>query len=302
MGGNILITGGAGFIGRALCRRLLDAGWVVYATSRSPRADPGVRWIRSALESPEEARRVVAAAEPRAIFHLAGAVGAGPDRALVRPAFESLLASTIDVLDAALDAGCRRIVLAGSFTEPRGGEDWPVPGSAYAAAKWAASGYGRMYHALYGAPVAILRPFMVYGPGQAAGKIVPSVIGKLLDGQAAPLSSGRARADWVYIDDVAEAFAAAATAEGIDGRTIDLGAGALYSVREVAETLCRIVGGSARLALGSLPDRPAEIEVAADTGPAERLLGWRARTALSEGLRRTVELRRAERGARLRTD
>ncbi|HVZ90247.1 MAG TPA: NAD(P)-dependent oxidoreductase [Rhizomicrobium sp.] len=302
MDGNILITGGAGFIGKALCQRLGRAGWTVHATSRSPRSEPGIRWICSALDGPEEARRVVDASRPDAIFHLAGAVGAGAERALVRPAFRSLLASTIDLLDVALDAGCARIVLAGSFTEPRGGADWPVPGSPYAAAKWAGSGYGRMYHALYGAPVAILRPFMVYGPGQAASKIVPSVIGKLLDGEAAPLSSGRARADWVYIDDVAEAFAAAATADGIDGRTIDLGTGELHSVREVAETLCGVVGGAARLALGALPDRPAEVEVAADIGPAQRLLGWRARTPLREGLTATVERMRAARKRGLKTE
>jgi nucleoside-diphosphate-sugar epimerase len=70
----------------------------------------------------------------------------------------------------------------------------------------------------------------------------------------------------------------------------------------VAEALCGVVGGAARLALGALPDRPAEVEVAADTAPAERLLGWRARTPLREGLTATVERMRAARKRGLKTE
>ena len=85
-----------------------------------------------------------------------------------------------------------------------------TPHSPYAAAKWAASGYGRMFHELYGAPVVILRPFMTYGPGQAPSKLIPAVTLSLLRGERPKLSSGKARADWVYIGDVIEGFIAAA--------------------------------------------------------------------------------------------
>src|SRR5262249_41964705 len=123
----------------------------------------------------EQTRAVFAAARPDVVYHLAGAVGAGPQAELVAPTFHSLLESTINVLLAALEHGKPRVVLAGSFTEPPPGGDWPAPGSPYAAAKWAASAYGRMFHALYQQPVVVLRPFMAYGPGQAPSKLLPSV-------------------------------------------------------------------------------------------------------------------------------
>ena len=69
--------------------------------------------------------------------------------------------------------GCRRIVLVGSLTEPEPGDTDAAPGSPYAAAKWASSAYGRMFHALYRAPVVIIRPFMTYGPRQDRRKLIP---------------------------------------------------------------------------------------------------------------------------------
>ena len=99
--------------------------------------------------------------------------------------------------------------------------------SPYAAAKWAAAGYGRMFHSLYDTPVVILRPFMTYGPGQASTKLIPAVTLALLRASGPRLSSGRHRSDWVYISDVIEGFVAAATVPGIEGKTIDLGSGTL---------------------------------------------------------------------------
>ncbi len=93
------------------------------------------------------------------------------------------------------------------------GEDTSVPGSPYAAAKTAVASYGRMFHALYGLPIVHLRVFMVYGPGpQDITKLVPYVTGCLLRGEPPRLSSGTREIDWIYIDDVVEAFVAAAHA------------------------------------------------------------------------------------------
>jgi nucleoside-diphosphate-sugar epimerase len=81
----------------------------------------------------------------------------------VVPAFHSLLGSTLNLLAAVDELGCGRVVLTGSLTEPRSSGDEVVPSSPYAAAKWASTAYARMFHALYGTPVVIVRPFMAYG-------------------------------------------------------------------------------------------------------------------------------------------
>jgi nucleoside-diphosphate-sugar epimerase len=235
------------------------------------------------------ARRIFASVKPDVVFHLAGAIGASPELGLVVPTFQSLLASTINLLVAATEVGCRRIILTGSLTEPLAGHSAATPQSPYAAAKWAASGYGRMFHSLYDAPVVIVRPFMTYGPGQAAPKLIPAVTLSLLRGERPRLSNGKTRADWVYIADVIEGFVAAAAAPGIRGETIDLGTGTLVTVRDIVDRLVRIVGTDIEPEFGALPDRPNENAIAADTSIAAMRLGWRATTSLDDGLTQTVD-------------
>lgn len=297
----VLVTGASGFLGRHLTRRLLELGAEVHATSRVPRGGEGraLRWWQADLSDADAARKLVRETAPARIFHLAGAVSAAPKLELVVPTFQSLLASTVNLLAAAAESGAGRVVLAASLTEPEPGAE-PVPGSPYAAAKWASSGYARMFHALWETPVVLARVYMAYGPGQDAEKLVPHVIRELLHGRAPRLSSGRFRADWIYVEDAVEGMLAAASAPGLDGQTIDLGTGRLTSVREVAEHLAAIVGGPAKPAFGALPDRPLEPERCADPERAERQLGWRPRVPLEEGLRRTVDALRRELDAPVR--
>ena len=147
-----------------------------------------------------------------------------------------------------------------------------------------------MFHRLYGTPVAIAQTFMVYGPGQSdLTKLVPYVTTSLLRGEEARLSSGTRRVDWVYVEDVARGFLAAAVAPGLDGQTFELGTGVATPLRSVAETIARIIGHAGRLALGAMPDRPLEQERVADVERTHRLTGWRPAVTLEDGLRRTVQ-------------
>jgi nucleoside-diphosphate-sugar epimerase len=298
----VLVTGGGGFIGRHLCRRLCDEGSEVHATSRNQQqvVGSGPIWWQADMADLATARRVLAATRPTIVFHLAGSVGALPDLDLVLPTYHSLLTSTVNVLVAATELGCGRIFLIGSFTEPKVGEVEPTPQSPYGAAKWMSVAYGRMFYTLYHAPVVNLRPFMTYGPGQASSKLVPFVVSSLRRGTAPRLSSGKTKADWVFIADVVEAFVRAATAPGIDGKSIDLGTGNLVSIRDIVERLVKLTDSQLRPLFGTLPDRPSENEVAANTLPASKLLGWTATTTLESGLRQTVEWFKTE--AALRAD
>jgi UDP-glucose 4-epimerase len=292
----VLVTGGSGFIGRHLCRRLCDEGSEVHATSRNQQqlTNSGPIWWQADMADFTTARRVLAAVRPTIVFHLAGSVGAVPDVDWVLPTYHSLLTSTVNVLVAATELGCQRIFLSGSFTEPKAGELEPTPQSPYGAAKWMSVAYGRMFYSLYQTPVVNLRPFITYGPGQASSKLIPFVVLSLLQGTTPRLSSGRTKADWVFIADVIEAFLQAATTPGIDGKSIDLGTGNLVSVRSIVERLVRFTGSQLRPLFGALPDRPSENEVAANTSTASELLGWSASTSLECGLRQTVDWFRAQ--------
>jgi nucleoside-diphosphate-sugar epimerase len=242
------------------------------------------------LEDTAAVRALLDQTRPDLIFHLASHVAGSRAVELVLPTFHGNLTSTVNLLTCATELGCGRLVLTGSMEEPDPSPEWPVPSSPYAAAKYAASAYGRMFHALYQTPVVMLRVFMVYGPGQQdVKKLIPYVTLSLLRGETPQLSSGVRQVDWVFVDDVAEAYLAAALAEGAEGKTIEIGTGELVSVRSVVERLFGLVRPDTKPTFGSLTDRAMEQVRAANVEASHRQIGWRAQTDLSEGLRRTVE-------------
>lgn len=287
----VLVTGGTGFLGTHLCRRLVASGAEVHATSRDdrPQDQQGLWWWQADLADSKTAQQLLSEVRPDIVYHLAGSVTAVTHKELVLPTFHSLLTSTVNLLAAVTETGCRRLILCGSLHEPQAHQEEGKPGSPYAAAKWAASGYGRMFYALYGTPVVILRTYMTYGPGQDTEKLIPSVILSFEKGRSPSLSSGRWQADWIYVDDVIEGFIAAAERANIEGSTFDLGGGSLLSVRSVVEELARIMNPSVQPVFGALPDRPLEPVRIADVVRSERKLGWRASTSLGTGLCRTIE-------------
>jgi nucleoside-diphosphate-sugar epimerase len=308
-GVRVLVTGASGFIGARLAERLGALGAEVHGTSRGSELPEGVfaSRLRGDLADEGFVRRLVAESRPEVVFHLASEVTGARDPAAVLPTLRANLASTVHLLLAVQEAGCRRLVLAGSMEEPEAGspgETPPAPSSPYAAAKLGAGAYARMFHALWGTPVVTARVFMVYGPGQRdLAKLVPYVTLSLLRGERPALSSGARPVDWVYVDDVVEGLLALAVAPGVEGLRLDLGSGELVTVRAVAErlaALARSASPAAELGLGERPDRPFEQVRRADVEETRELTGWRPRVDLSEGLRRTWEhYREALRSGRL---
>jgi nucleoside-diphosphate-sugar epimerase len=286
----VLVTGASGFIGKHLVERLLESSTEVHAVSRQVQCEDldGVTWWKADLADVDEAYHLLSSIRPDFIFHLASHVAGGRDIALVRPTFRSNLLSTVNLLTAAAEVGCKRLIITGSLEEPDISSG-AVPCSPYAAAKSAGSAYARMFHALYGVPVVILRLFMVYGPGQRDGrKLVPYVIQSLLRGESPLLSSGTREVDWIYIDDVVNGLLKAAHADGIEGSTIDIGSGELVSVREVVERLTDQINPGVIPQFGALAERPLEQLRVANVLNSFSKLQWRPSVTLQEGLMRMV--------------
>lgn len=156
--------------------------------------------------------------------------------------------------------------------------------------KWAASAYAHAFHDLWSLPTVVLRVAMVYGPGrQNESKLVPYVVKSLLDGRPPELTSGSRLIDWVYVDDVVDAFLAAACAPSVEGRSLDIGSGVPVDIRQTVTTLQRIIGTEIPARFGGLADRTFDGACIADLSESGRLLGWRPRVGLVEGLTRTVD-------------
>lgn len=286
----IMITGATGFIGLYLARRLREMGAIVHCTSRThqeERNEEGMIWWKGSFNDYATAESLINKIKPAIIFHMAGQVTASNDVQHVMTTFHSLLTSTVNLLTLAQKHGCERIVLTGSCTEPI--DEHPYPNSPYAAAKWATNGYGHLFQRIYKSPVVIVRPFMGYGPTQPSGKLIPHIILSLLRGESPQLTSGSWLTDWVYIDDTIDGILAASAVPGVEGKTIDLGTGVLTSVREVVEKVVAIVKPVGKPLFGALPDRYHEHTRLADTKYAFEKIGWKAKTSLEEGLKKSIE-------------
>ncbi|MGW2154833.1 NAD-dependent epimerase/dehydratase family protein [Nonomuraea sp. NPDC001699] len=285
----VLVTGAAGFIGSHLVRRLRSLGAQVHAISRRPqRARHGEIWHQARLDDAGDTSRLFRSVRPNLLFHLAGEVTGSRGDEVVRATLESNVVGAVNVLSAAREHGVRT-VFTGSIEEPRPGNDHAPPSSAYAMSKWAATGYAQLYHRLWDLPVTVLRPSMVYGPAQPdTTKLVPYVTLCLLRGERPRLTRGAKLADWIYVDDVVDAFVLAGTSDKAVGHTLDIGTGLKTPAHEIVERLYRIAGAPTRPEFGSAPDRPHDITQVGDIVPAADRLGWRPATDLDEGLRRTV--------------
>ena len=120
-------------------------------------------------------------------------------------------------------------------------------------------------------------------------KLVPYVIRSLLHNEVPRLSSGRRRTDFVYIDDVVEGFLSAVVRPDIEGEIIEIGSGALISIRDLVTKIQDLIRATVSPACGTLAGRPLGREYVADIAHSRAALGWIPQVALDEGLVRTVQ-------------
>jgi UDP-glucose 4-epimerase len=291
LSGTALVTGGAGFIGSHLCKRLAAAGLSVHSASRREHpGEPYAKHWKVDLSDFESVNDLVTRIRPDYVFHLASHVMGSPDMKHVLPTFQGNLQTTVNLLTAVAQVGCKRFITTGSFVEPSNEGGDVMPSSPYAAAKWSSTAYCKLFREFYKVPVATARVFMVYGPGQQdSTKLVPYTIQSLLKGEPPQISSGRRLLDWVYVEDVAEGLLRLALAPNAEGQTVDIGSGALIATSDLVTKICRIAGNGVQPLLGALPDRPMEPSSIADVAASRRLIDWSPSVSLDEGLRRTFE-------------
>ena len=305
----VLVTGGAGFIGSHLTEKLLELGANVTVYESFDRFYKGKEANLSTAANSPRFRLVdgdirdksvldTASKGVDVVIHLAGQAGVGFSVENPRITNDVNVDGTLNVLWSAKANGVKRVINASSssiFGEPHYlpiDEAHPAsPTSPYGVSKLAAEQYGKAFHNVYGLDVVSLRYFSVYGPRGRPDQVIHRFTRSLLEGKP-PLIKGEGTQsrDFTYVDDVVSATILAAEAEGIGGEAFNIGFGARTSINELAEKLILLTGMGGKVdplygdeSKGDFPHTQA------DNRKAARLLGWKPKTGLDEGLKNYVD-------------
>jgi len=299
----VLVTGGAGFIGSHLVRRLLAQGESVrvlddLSTGRQENlAGCEAMLIHRDIVTDDLADAVQGVT---AIFHLA-AVPSVP-RSVRDPvrSHHAAATGTLRLLEAARQASVGTFInsssssVYGDIAAPPMRESMPtLPRSPYAVAKLAAEGYTRVFAGLYGMRTVSLRYFNVFGPRQdptsAYAAAIPKFVTAYIE-RRAPIvfDDGHQSRDFTFVENVVEANVRAAAAPKLSGESVNIAAGAPHSVIELLRAISAEFGYW--LQPEFRPARPGDIRDShADVGLAARLFGFKPTVGFEDGLRTTIE-------------
>jgi UDP-glucose 4-epimerase len=255
---NILITGGAGFLGAALSNRFLHQGHHVrvlddLSTGDPDALSPEIHFTRGDINDRPKLWTLLQDID--CVYHLAARVSV-PESILFPSDYSKVnVGGTATLMEAIRDAGTPRVILTssgaiyGDQSSSLLSEDTaPHPLSPYAVSKLSAEWYVRTIGALSGIETLCLRIFNAYGPGQrippAHPPIIPNFIRQSLqNGTLVIHGDGNQTRDYVYVDDVVNALVSAATVQGVNGQVINVGSGEETSVRDLARLVTSITGG-----------------------------------------------------------
>jgi len=304
-----MVTGGAGFIGSTLVDRLLAEDWSVdvvddlskgsLANLAGARGQPDRRFSfhRMDVSSPALVE-LVAHRRPDIVFHLAAQ--ADVRVSVARPVFDATIniLGTLNVCEGAIAAGTSKIVFAASGGTLYGStQELPIregqpqaPESPYGVAKKSAGDYLHYYRQVRGLEYTALAMANVYGPRQdphGEAGVVAIFAGKLL-GRERPVifGDGSQTRDFVYVDDVVDAFVRSSEKGG--GLLMNIGTGVETSVQRLYDVMARLTGFKEPARYE--PPRTGELRRSAlDPSRAGIHLGWKPWTSLEEGVARTLE-------------
>jgi len=303
------VTGGAGFIGANLCRRLADAGETVVAVDdlstgdRANLAGLDVTLVEGSILDPGTLDHSLQGAT--AVVHLAARPSV--PRSITDPMASHLVnaTGTVEVLEAARRAGNPHVIVASSSsvyganpTLPKHEDLATLPLSPYAASKLATEAYALAYQQSFGLPALAFRFFNVFGPLQAAGHayaaVVPAFVSAALEGRPLVVhGDGRQSRDFTFVDTVTEVIADALARGVTSSGPVNLAFGTRTDLLTLIAELGLVVG--APLVVEHVEARPGDVKHSqADSTRLQQLFPGVVPTPFPDALRATVDWFRAE--------
>jgi len=294
-----VLTGGTGFVGASLARRLLRDGHEVHLLVRPEHARwriadilADVRLHLVDLGDLTALTETLGRIRPDWVFHLA-AYGAYSSQTDLDRMLQTNVLGTINLVRAGLRHGFEAFVNTGSSSE-YGYQDHPPaeseliePNSHYAVTKASATLFCRYTAQSEGVRLPTLRLYSVYGPWEEPTRLLPTLIVRGLQGRLPPLVNPAVGRDFVYAEDVNDAYLLAATRpEQEPGAVYNIGSGAQTTIRDAVDVARRVLHIPEEPVWGSMPDRRWDTQVwVGDNRKARQALGWEPRMGFEDGFR-----------------
>jgi UDP-glucose 4-epimerase len=305
---NILITGGAGFIGSHLASRLADDNKLVifdiYTTGRRKNIEhlfehDNVKVLLIDIRDPDPLVKYTEDGFDY-IFHLAAQSSVPMSIDDPVGTTENNIGGTQNILEAAKENGGIKVIFSSSAAVygddpklPKLEEMKPQPKTPYAVSKIAGEQFCQVYYEIYDIPTVSLRYFNVFGPKQDPNSeyaaVVPKFIEHVINGKPPTIfGDGEQSRDFIYVDDVVDANIQAALSKKANGEVFNIAQGKGTTINELAETIAEI-GESSMIPIYK-PERPGDIKHSyANISWAKKLLSWKPKTKLKDGLMWTYD-------------
>lgn len=304
----VLVTGADGFIGSHLTQALLDEGCEVRALCLYNSfgtlgwlegiSHPNLETVLGDVRDPDLCREICRGVDT--VFHLAALIAIPYSYIAPDSYVDTNIRGTLNMLQGARAAGVDRIIVTSTsevygtaITVPITESHPRQPQSPYSATKIGADALALSFHAAFGLPVVLARPFNTYGPRQSARAIIPTIITQIASGRreikVGDLTPTR---DFNYVTDTAAGFIALAKAEGVEGREINIATGTEVTMQQTLETIADLMGADVTWVTDPERIRPSASEVrrlCGDSTLMRQLTGWAPGHTLREGLAKTIE-------------
>jgi len=300
----IFVTGANGFIGRHLVHRLIAEGYFVGALVRPASASQktgrieGVSYFHGDIRNYEEIKMAFSAFEPDTIIHLATYYAVMHHAGEIGVMIDTNVKGTINLLEAAKESGAVQLFINTSSTQVYEQkkqrlkeEDVIKPQSLYAVTKLYAEDACSYYADAFHLPCVTLRLFPPYGPGDHQRRLIPYVIGSILKNTPPNLTTGKQEWDFVYVDDIVNAYLAVLKSYPFkdDHAIFNIGTGEAVSIRSFVEKIRENIGSDIDLLWGSVAHRSNEVWYnSADIKKAQTVLHWSPETGIDEGIKKTI--------------
>lgn len=297
---NVLVTGGAGFIGSHIVDRLLAAGHQVtvldnLSTGKRDNLDSSCQLEVGDIQDSDLVRRFVV--DKEVVFHLAAFTSVAGSIEHPETCLQINVNGTVNLLEAACQAGVKRVVFSSTsaiypdhIDRPMAEDSLPDPKSPYAQSKLEGESLLRQHHERYGLSWAALRYFNVYGLRQDAksdyAAVIPAFVAQIWQNEALTIyGDGRQTRDFVYVEDVAAANLMAMESE--ECGIFNVGTSNPISILSLAKTLIRM-GGSKSTYIFADPRPGDALSSTADISLISEKLGWAPEWDLASGLRKVM--------------